>query len=166
MPKAITSSKNLIGATGEYYVCAELCKRGFLALLTPKNNPLFDVLATNAAGSRSVAIQVKTRSIGNEAGWRLGIDVCEKQDNPNLFTVLVNLRNEQTPEYLIFEHDKLATTIERIHAAYMAKPKKDGTKRVEVDFRWYDEGDISEDDQKRRDNWEPILKVLAKGPDD
>jgi hypothetical protein len=162
MPRAITPSKNLVGATGEYYVCAELCKRGFLALLTPKNNPLFDILATNAAGSRSVAIQVKTRSIGNEAGWRFGTDDCKSQSNPNLFTVLVNLRNEQAPEYLIFEHDKLAAAVERIHAAYMAKLKKDGTKHADLDFRWFDETDISAEDRDRRDNWEPILKVLAE----
>jgi hypothetical protein len=165
MPKAITSSKNLIGATGEYYVCAELCKRGFLALLTPKNNPLFDIVVTNAAGSRSVVIQVKTRSIGNEAGWRFGTDVCKSQSNPNLFTVLVNLRQE-APEYLIFEHDRLAVEVERIHAAYMAKLKKDGTKRADLDFRWYDETDISAEDRDRRNNWEPLLKVLTKGPDD
>ena len=38
-------SNNLTGVTGEYFVCAELGKRGILALLTPKNNPLFDVVA-------------------------------------------------------------------------------------------------------------------------
>jgi len=57
------TSLNLIGAAGEYYVCAELCRHGLLALLTPKNNPLFDVVATDEKGKKSVSIQVKTRSI-------------------------------------------------------------------------------------------------------
>ena len=35
----------MVGVTGEYYVCAELGKKGILALLTPKNNPLFDIVA-------------------------------------------------------------------------------------------------------------------------
>jgi len=35
---ALTSSNNLVGTAGEYFVCAELCRRGCLALLTPKSN--------------------------------------------------------------------------------------------------------------------------------
>ena len=40
-------SKNMIGVAGEYYVCAELCRRNILALVTPKNNPLFDIVAAD-----------------------------------------------------------------------------------------------------------------------
>ena len=50
---ALTSSNNLVGTAGEYFVCAELCRRGYLALLTPKNNPLFDVIATTQDGSKT-----------------------------------------------------------------------------------------------------------------
>jgi hypothetical protein len=64
-------AKNLVGTAGEYYVCAELCRMGYLALLTPKNNPLFDVVATNVDGTTSVSIQVKTRSVENTQGWKL-----------------------------------------------------------------------------------------------
>ena len=53
------TSNNMKGMAGEYFVCAELCKLNILALLTPKNNPLFDVVASNPAGSKSVSIQVK-----------------------------------------------------------------------------------------------------------
>jgi hypothetical protein len=53
-------TNNLTGATGEYFVCAELGKQGILALLTPKNNPLFDVIVTNATATKMVSIQVKT----------------------------------------------------------------------------------------------------------
>lgn len=45
-------SYNLIGSTGEYLVCGELGKRGILGLLTPKNNPLFDIVATNELGTK------------------------------------------------------------------------------------------------------------------
>src|ERR1700682_5938716 len=72
-PKTSTRmANNLVGTAGEYYVCAELCRMGFLALLTPKNNPLFDVVATNVDGTTSVSIQVKTRSVDNTQGWKLG----------------------------------------------------------------------------------------------
>ena len=47
---------SMIGNAGEYFVCAELCKRNILALITPKNNPLFDIIASNPEGKRSVQI--------------------------------------------------------------------------------------------------------------
>src|SRR5882762_1985680 len=65
----------LIGTAGEYYVCAELCRLGYLALLTPKNNPLFDVVVTSPDGRRSVSVQVKTRSEHNKQGWKFGADI-------------------------------------------------------------------------------------------
>ena len=41
------SKNSMIGNAGEYYVCAELCRRNILALITPKNNPLFDIVASD-----------------------------------------------------------------------------------------------------------------------
>lgn len=87
-----TSSNNLVETAGEYYVCAELCRRGYLELLTLKNNPLFDVVASTQDGSKSVSIQVKIRSIGNEQGWKLEKNITTKKGNHSLFIVLVNLK--------------------------------------------------------------------------
>jgi len=89
-------SKNMVGTAGEYYVCAELCRQNILALITPKNNPLFDIVAADPLGKRTVAIQVKTMSLHNKQGWRLSRDICIKRDNPNLFVVLVNLKDDGT----------------------------------------------------------------------
>ena len=55
-------SNNFVGVTGEYYVCAKLGKRGILALITPKKNPLFDIVAVSQDAKRMVSIQVKTMS--------------------------------------------------------------------------------------------------------
>src|SRR5437667_10661532 len=90
----LASRSNLVGTAGEYYVCAELCRLGFLALLTPKNNPIFDVVATNTDGSRTVSIQVKTRSIRNMQGWKLGAGMASSAKNEQLFVVLVNLKEQ------------------------------------------------------------------------
>ena len=70
---------NMTGTAGEYFVCAELCRKNVLALLTPKNNPLFDIIASTPDGKKSVAIQVKTMSIRNEQGWKLGKDLEEQK---------------------------------------------------------------------------------------
>jgi hypothetical protein len=51
-------SKNMIGVAGEYYVCTELCRRNILALVTPKNNPLFDIVAVDPMGRRTVSMAI------------------------------------------------------------------------------------------------------------
>lgn len=87
---------SLIGNAGEYYVMAELLKRGIIAALAPRNAPAFDILATN--GTRSVKIRVKTKSqeysdwqwmakVDNETIFR---DLSKNDD----FTILVNLAME------------------------------------------------------------------------
>ena len=54
-----TGRKNkLVGQAGEYLVCAQLAKRGFMATPFAGNVPVFDVLIADDQ-CRSVAIQVK-----------------------------------------------------------------------------------------------------------
>ncbi|WP_206199079.1 hypothetical protein [Thiomicrorhabdus indica] len=113
------NSNNLVGTAGEYFVCAELCRIGYLALLTPKNNPLFDVVASKQNGSKSIVIQVKTRSIRNTQGWKLGKDITIKQNNPDLFVALVNLEEQGMPEIFIYEYDTLAERVQNNYTSYI-----------------------------------------------
>jgi len=149
MPK---QSNNLTGVTGEYYVCAELGKRGILALLTPKNNPLFDVVAVDTEALRMVSIQVKTMSEENNQGWKLGMDICEQKNNPLLFTVLVNLK-QRGIEYYIYEYDVLSKKVQTNYSDYLVKPKRDGGQRKDIKFRWFNLNDFGEDDWQRKNNW-------------
>lgn len=145
-------SNNLIGVTGEYFVCAELGKRGILALITPKNNPLFDIVAVSPDASRTVTIQVKTMSEKNNQGWKLGMDICERKNNPMLYTVLVNLTGNEI-EYYIYEYDILSERIENGYKDYLKVRKRDGGKRKNINFRWYDFKSFTEDDYSRKNNW-------------
>ena len=149
-------SKNLVGVAGEYYVCAELCRRGILALITPKNNPLYDIVAADPLGNRSVSIQVKTMSLQNKQGWRLNKDICVKRDNPNLFVVLVKLNNDGTNDYYVYEHDVLAERVTGLYTDYINIPKRDGSTRRDVDFRWFDLKYFTDDDHSRRNKWESL----------
>jgi hypothetical protein len=153
-------SNTVIGVAGEYYVCAELCKRGYLSLMTPKNNPLFDVVVTNSDGSKTAAIQVKTMSIHNKQGWKLGKDISIKQNNENLFVVLVNLIEDGLPEFYIYEYDILSNIINGNYRKYLETLKKDGTKRKDVDFRWHDFKFFTDEDKKRKSKWNPIINKL------
>jgi hypothetical protein len=54
----------LAGAAGEYFVAAELSRRGWLATVTIKNSPDIDVLACHAEHrDRQITVQVKTMSV-------------------------------------------------------------------------------------------------------
>jgi len=155
------NTNNLVGTAGEYFVCAELCRRGYLALLTPKNNPIFDLIASKQDGRKSVAIQVKTRSIRNKQGWKLGKDITVKKHNKDLFIVLVNLEEEGLPEFYVYEYDILANRVQNNYVEYINTPKRDGSRRKEVGFRWHDMKYFTDNDHARRDNWKPIIDVLG-----
>jgi hypothetical protein len=159
---ATSSLNNLVGTAGEYFVCAELCRRGHLALLTPKNNPIFDVVAASNDGSRSVSIQVKTRSIRNKQGWKLSPGMASEAHPEGLFVVLVNLHETALPDFYIYKYAELAVRVQAVYSAYMAKPKKDGTERKEVGFRWFDEISFTEDDKARKNNWLTIEAALRQ----
>jgi hypothetical protein len=145
-------SKNMVGIAGEYYVCAELCRHNILALITPKNNPLFDIVAVDPLGKRTVSIQVKTMSLHNKQGWRLSMDICTKRGNPNLFVVLVNLKADGNYCY-IYEYDVLSERVSEAYAKYMSIPKRDGAQRKDVDFRWFDFKYFTDEDYRRLNRW-------------
>ena len=146
-------NNNITGVTGEYYVCAELGYRGILAIPTPKNNPLFDLLATDLEAQKIVAIQVKTMSKRNKQGWRLNKGITIKKNNPILYVVLVNLLEKGNCDYYIYPYDTLSEKIERTYDKYITTSKRDGSKRKEVDFRWFNHNDFDEDDLSRKNDW-------------
>ncbi len=135
--------------------------RPYLALLTPKNNPLFDVVATTADGNTSVSIQVKTRSIHNKQRWKLGAHFSTGPSPKNLFVVLVNLKESGLPDFLVYDHATLSHRINAVYHSYVNKPKRDGQPRKEVGFRWFDEVSFIEADRSRINNWQPILAALG-----
>ena len=53
-------STGLSGLSGEYFVAAELSRRGFLASIMLRNTKGIDVLAANSSATAIAAIQVKT----------------------------------------------------------------------------------------------------------
>ena len=147
------SKNTMIGNAGEYYVCAELCKRDILALITPKNNPLFDIVASDPEGKRSVHIQVKTMSINNKQGWKLSVNMTKKKNNPKLFIVLVNMHDEKPNEYYIYKYDEFADRVNEVYNEYIAAKKKDGTDKKELGFRFFDFSYFKKKDYNRLNKW-------------
>jgi hypothetical protein len=63
-------AKGLSGAAGQYFVAAELSRRGLIATVTLRNARGIDVLVSNAMATRSLSIQVKTNQYDNNK-WLL-----------------------------------------------------------------------------------------------
>src|ERR1700730_1910834 len=91
------------GVAGEYFVAAELSRRGFVASLTLRNTRGIDVLASNADATKSVGIQVKTSQVAlkedrrySDAHWMLNVK-AETAIGTNLFYVFVVLPEQGEP---------------------------------------------------------------------
>lgn len=118
----------LVGNAGEYYVMAELLRRGIIAALAPRNAPSFDILATN--DDRTIRIRVKTKSEEYD-GWKWMVkkdgtlfrDLHEKED----FTVLVNLTAETANlEFFIMPSAMLDQMIRDDFDRWIATPGVNG----------------------------------------
>ena len=58
----------LAGVAGEYFVAAELSRRGHIASISLRNTRGIDIIATNRDASRSVTIQCKTNQLTRKIG--------------------------------------------------------------------------------------------------
>jgi len=132
----LDKKRGIVGVAGEFFVAAELSQRGIVATLTLKNTPSLDILATNLENGRFANIQVKTMSINNHSGWRLGRKDEEPSGIQNHYYVFVNLKGiGQVPEYIIIPQLKIAEFIRKTHQAWLSGAKKDGSKRKDTDIR-------------------------------
>jgi len=110
----------LAGVAGEYFVAAELSRRGYIASISLRNTRGIDILATNAAASRSVTIQCKTSQSGNR--WLLSVK-DEAFHSENHFYVFVALRGpEERPHYHVVPSAIVAKHIRNNHRRWLAAP--------------------------------------------
>ena len=122
-----------IGNSGEYFVAAELERRGFTAAVPMANTKDFDILARNKETDTQVAIQVKTNH-GKKTTWTLS----QKNENINkedVFYIFVVLNELQYPEYYIMESKFVAESIKKSHQDFLSKKKKDGTPTKDTRIR-------------------------------
>lgn len=132
---------NLSGITGEYFVAAELSRRGFIASLTLKNTQGIDILVSTIGVERSYAVQVKTTQ-GKKKEWMLN-EKSEKLKDENFFYIFVRLKNEnEVPDYHIVPSRIVANQIKKDHLIWLNTPGKKGQKRNDSKmrkFRDYDD---------------------------
>jgi hypothetical protein len=112
------------GVSGEYFVAAELSRRGYVASLTLRNTKGIDVLASNADATKSVGIQVKT-SQGLEPIWLLNVK-AEADSAENLFYVFVCLPNRGEASFYVVPRDVVAKQVRESHRQWLATPGRGG----------------------------------------
>lgn len=131
-------SKGLSGVAGEYFVAAELSRRGYIASITLRNTRAFDILVTNAHATRSVGIQVKTNQ-NSKKDWVL-TEKAECLESEQLFYVFVNLNGlDMLPTYHVVPSKVVADHCKTGHANWLQTPGKLGQQRRDNSMRKYDD---------------------------
>lgn len=123
------------GIAGEYFVAAELTRRGYVASITLRNTRGIDILASNADATKSVGIQVKT-SQGPAAAWMMS-KKAEADLADNLYYIFVRLPSDGAPAYHVVPRREVAHFVRQSHARWLATPGRGGKAHRDNDLRQY-----------------------------
>jgi hypothetical protein len=126
-------TKSLSGVAGEYFVAAELSRRGYLASITLRNTRGIDVLVTNADASKSAGIQVKTNQ-NSIKKWILNIK-AENLFSETLYYVFVDLNGDALPTFHVVPSTIVAEYCRTTHAQWLSTPGRSGQKHNPSDIR-------------------------------
>ena len=165
MGKIKEGKGQVIGNAGEYLVVGELLKRGVIAALAPRNNPGFDVLATNGAKSLNIRVKTKTEAADSWV-WNCAKDgtIFKNLSGALDFVVLVDLKNLDTsPGYYVIPTVKLDKELRAIFERWLKSPSKRGNKPHDPTNKMRRIG--ASDYQKKfllegKGNWSLILREL------
>ena len=119
---------NRVGIAGEYFVAAELNRRGATAVTLTTNMPEVDVVATDPSRSRTIYIQVKTKMTGRTkrtgkptGNWHSRTWEGNKSPKPEHFWAFVSIpqSRQEPPSYWIVSDDWMREDIKNNHAAWL-----------------------------------------------
>lgn len=174
----MTASSTLLGAAGEYYVMAQLLRRGLIAALAPAGVPNADIVVSDEVGDRLCALQVKSRlAKGSDGGWHMRAK-HERIRSEFLYYVFVDFGAslDAHPVCYIVPSEVVADVIQRSHALWLKMPGQRGQERKDGDLRRmlpdYDRVGLPIGRgagwlEKYREAWEPLMTGAARqiGPD-
>jgi len=146
------------GISGEYFVAAELSRRGYIASLTLRNTKGIDVLASNAAATKSVGIQVKTCR-GLKPVWVLNVKAEVVDSTENLFYVFVCLPDSGMPSFYIVPRSTVAKEVTENHRQWLATPGRGGRQHRDNPTR-----NFGDPDGKHQDRWDLLGLDAAVNP--
>jgi len=113
--------KQLVGASGVFYVAAELSRRGWIVMPTIRNTSGVDIIASK--GGKSVNIQVKTNGYG-----KTKYPLSKENENlisDKLYYVFVTLKEEtERPDFYVVPSKFVADYIKKTHEHWVNLPPK------------------------------------------
>lgn len=124
----------LAGVAGEYFVAAELSRRGWIASISLRNTRGIDILVTNQEASRSVTIQCKTNQKKGKQ-WMLS-EKSETFSPQDHFYVFVGLGEfAERPNYHIVPSKVVAEHVQKFHRLWLDTPGHAGQQHVDNSIR-------------------------------
>jgi hypothetical protein len=131
-------STGLSGIAGEYFVAAELSRRGFMASITLRNSDSIDIHASKLSENKIFAIQVKTNQAGKRS-WVLN-KKAENHIKDNFYFIFVSLRGEyERAEYFIVPSKVVASYVKKKHQDWLSTPGKKGQAHNDSTMRKYED---------------------------
>jgi hypothetical protein len=114
------------GNASQFFVAGELCRRGFVAVVTLGNCPNTDVLCSDVDGKKFVHIQVKTFRPGVDKTCMVGMK-AEREYGENFFWILGGIPSAEASssfQYFVVPAKIMANKISTAHQAWLSKPGK------------------------------------------
>jgi hypothetical protein len=133
-------STQLAGIAGEYFVAAELSRKGFIAAVTLRNTRGADILVSRPGGTKAATIQVKTMQSGR-IKWLLHKSDETARGASHFFVfVALNGRDGQL-EYHIVPGAVVSKTCAEGHRNSLKGTKRDGSQRKDSSMRTFQPGE-------------------------
>jgi hypothetical protein len=124
----------LTGVAGEYFVAAELSRRGYIASISLRNTRGIDILATNQDGSRSITIQCKTNQ-STARKWLLN-EKSEEFVSKDHFYVFVALgQPADRPRFHVVPSKVVAERTKKGHRTWLETPGRKGQQHRDTPMR-------------------------------
>ena len=148
-------SRTASGVSGEYFVAAELSRRGYTCTMTLKNTEHIDILVANTKTKKLLCVQVKTNN-GKKLKWLLN-KKSEEISDPNFIYIFVNLGKEinSYPNYYIVESKVVSEQLKKEYSSWLAKPGKKGQPHRDTTMR-----EFADTKASYKDNWGLIAKII------
>lgn len=105
--------KTQTGLAAEFFVAAELTRRGYVVTLTFGNTKAIDLIVINHAGE-PVPVQVKGMQRSKSLCWNMSRDAVKE----NVFYVLVNLHADTLiqPEFFVLSGAEMKATLKKVES--------------------------------------------------
>ena len=119
------------GNASQFFVAGELCRRGWVAVVTLGNTPNTDILVSDPEGTQFVHIQVKTFRPGDRT-VAVGRK-AEKNYGERFIWVLSGIpeaHSDKPFRYFIIPASVMAERVPAAHNAWLKEPGKDGFVRT------------------------------------